>query len=66
MTPKVSIILPNYNGEKYLKKTIQSVLNQTFTDYEFIIVDDASTDNSRQIIEQFEDKRIIRYYSVHC
>ena len=63
MTPKVSIILPNYNGEKYLKKTIQSVLNQTFTDYEFIIVDDASTDNSRQIIEQFEDKRIIRYYS---
>ena len=43
MAPKVSIILPNYNGEKYLKKTIQSVLNQTFTDYEFIIVDASST-----------------------
>lgn len=63
MAPKVSIVLPNYNGGKSLKETIQSVLNQTFTDYELIIVDDASTDNSHQIIEQFQDKRIMRHYS---
>lgn len=63
MEPKVSIILPNYNGGKYLKETIQSVLNQTFENFEFIIVDDASTDNSRQVIEEFQDNRIITYYS---
>jgi glycosyltransferase involved in cell wall biosynthesis len=47
---KVSIIIPNYNHSAYLKQRIDSVLNQTFTDYELIILDDASTDNSRDII----------------
>ena len=43
---KVSVIIPVYNCEKFLKHTVQSVLNQTYTDWEMIIVNDASTDNS--------------------
>ena len=55
--------MPNHNGERYIKNSIQSVLDQTFTDFELIIVDDFSSDNSRQIIDSFSDKRIIKYYS---
>ena len=51
--PKVSVIIPNYNHERYLRQRIQSVLNQTFTDFEVIILDDYSTDDSKKIIEQF-------------
>ena len=50
--------MPVYNGERYLKEAIQSVLNQTYKDFEFIIVDDGSTDNSVKIIESFCDSRI--------
>ena len=63
MVPKVSVILPNYNGEKYLKQAIQSVLNQSFRDFELIIVDDASSDASRDIIKGFDDERIITHFS---
>lgn len=63
MEPKVSVVLPNYNGEKYLRESISSVLEQTWQNLELIIVDDASTDRSREIIESFDDKRIIKYYS---
>ena len=52
--------MPNHNGERYIKNSIQSVLDQTFTDFELIIVDDFSSDNSRQIIDSFSDKRIIK------
>jgi len=45
-TPKITVIMPSYNSEKYLDDSIQSILNQTFTDFEFIIIDDSSTDNS--------------------
>lgn len=51
--PKVSVILTNYNHGKYLKKRIESVLAQTYTDYSIIIYDDCSTDNSRDIIEHY-------------
>ena len=51
LPPAVSVIVPNYNCEKYLKKRIDSILNQSFRDFEIIILDDASTDNSLQIIE---------------
>ena len=44
MTPKVSIILANYNEEKYIAEAIESVINQTYTNWELIIIDDASTD----------------------
>lgn len=61
--PKVSVILSNYNGERYLKESISSVLKQTYTDFEFIIVDDASTDSSREVINSYNDPRIKRYYA---
>lgn len=56
--PKVSVIMPVYNGEKYLKESIESILNQTFSDFEFIIIDDCSTDRSLKIIEEYNDSRI--------
>lgn len=49
----ISIVLANYNGAKYLEETIVSVINQDIDDYEFIIVDDGSTDNSRVIIDKY-------------
>lgn len=57
---KVSVIMPVYNRENFLKESIGSILNQTFSEFEFIIVDDASTDSSFEIIEEYakEDKRI--------
>ena len=51
--PKVSVIIPNYNHEMYLAERIQSVLNQSYKDYEVIILDDVSKDNSREVIEKF-------------
>lgn len=58
--PLVSIIMPNYNCEKYLSETIKSVVNQTYNNWELIIVDDCSTDRSVTIIQQFmvQDSRI--------
>ncbi len=56
---KVAVIIPNYNNAHYLGSAIQSVLNQTFTDYEIIVVDDGSTDNSRDVVNAFGDK--VRY-----
>jgi glycosyltransferase involved in cell wall biosynthesis len=56
MEPKVSIIMPVYNGEKFLKEAIESILNQTFTDFEFIIINDGSKDNSLSIIEEYKQK----------
>jgi len=50
--------MPVFNGEKYLRESIQSILDQTFTDFEFIIIDDGSTDTSLQTIQGFTDKRI--------
>ena len=58
MRPKVSVIIPTYNRDNYLYSAIKSVLNQTFEDFEIIIVDDASTDNTRQVVDKFDDKRI--------
>lgn len=49
----ISVILANYNGEDFLQEAIQSIIDQTFNDYELIIVDDGSTDNSKNIIEKF-------------
>ncbi len=60
ISPKVSVIMPCHNGEKYLSDAISSVLNQTFTDWELLVVDDNSTDSSAKIIEDFcaRDSRI--------
>jgi glycosyltransferase involved in cell wall biosynthesis len=57
--PKVSIVLPNYNYARYLDERIQSLLNQTYSDFELIIVDDASTDNSLEVIDKYtRDRRV--------
>lgn len=56
--PKVSVILTSYNHGKFILESITSVLNQTFSDFELIIIDDASTDNSWEIITSFKDPRI--------
>lgn len=55
----VSVIMSNYNTpEEYLRQAIESILNQTYENFEFIIIDDCSTDNSLKIIESYTDKRI--------
>lgn len=59
--PKISVLMPVYNAEKFLKKAINSILGQTFKDYEFLIINDGSTDNSKKIILSYKDSRI-RYY----
>lgn len=59
--PKISVILPCYNVEKYIAKSIQSVLNQTYTDFELLVVIDGSPDNSKAIAEDFNDERITIY-----
>ena len=53
---KVSVIMPVYNTEKYLGKAIESVLSQTYTDYELLLIDDKSTDNSKEISRQYRKK----------
>jgi len=55
---RVTVVLPVYNGSKYLKETIDSVLNQTYKDFDFLIINDASTDNSEDVILSFTDPRI--------
>ncbi len=56
--PKMSVVMSVYNGQKYLREAIESILSQTFTDFEFIIVNDGSTDSSVEIIQSYPDKRI--------
>jgi glycosyltransferase involved in cell wall biosynthesis len=58
--PTVSVLMPVYNAEKYVAEAIESILTQTFVDFEFIITDDCSTDSSLKILEAYaaKDKRI--------
>lgn len=55
---RFSIIVPVYNLEKYIMRCVESVLNQTFTDFELIIINDGSSDRSKEILEQLKDERI--------
>lgn len=57
--PAISVIMPVFNSEKYIREAIDSILSQTFTDFEFIIIDDASTDSTMDIIQSYVDKRIM-------
>jgi len=57
-TPLVSVVMPIYGVERFVAEAVDSVLSQTFTDFEFIIVDDVSPDRSREICEGYEDERI--------
>ena len=54
----ISIIMPTYNCAKFIKETIQSVINQTYENWELVIVDDCSNDNTEEIVASFNDKRI--------
>ncbi|HRZ42495.1 MAG TPA: glycosyltransferase family 2 protein [Bacteroidales bacterium] len=58
MPPVLSIMMPVYNGARYLRPAVESLLHQTFTDFELIVVDDGSTDNSMEIVASFSDPRI--------
>ena len=59
MNYSLAVIIPNYNKEKYLNKCIESVLNQSLQPDEIIVVDDVSTDNSRTILKELQDKHAI-------
>ena len=60
--PLVSVCIPSYNAEKYIGITINSLLQQTYTNIEIIVVDDGSTDNTKSILENFKDKRF-KYFT---
>jgi glycosyltransferase involved in cell wall biosynthesis len=57
-TPEITVLMPVFNGEKYLKDAIESILRQTFTNFEFLIINDGSSDNTVSIIESYADARI--------
>jgi glycosyltransferase involved in cell wall biosynthesis len=64
--PRISIIMPNFNGSAYLSSAIESVLEQSFNDFELIIIDDGSNDNSWEIICKYskKDKRITPHRNI--
>ena len=62
--PKISIILPTYNGQQYIGEAIESIIEQTFQDWELIIVDDCSSDNTLDIIRKYE-KQDLRIKVIH-
>lgn len=62
-TPLVSVIMPAYNGEKYIQAAINSIINQTYSNWELIVIDDASTDATTKIISSVKDDRIKKIYN---
>jgi len=59
-SPAISVVMPVFNMENYISEAMESIINQTFVDFEFIIIDDASTDNTKNIIDSYKDSRILR------
>ena len=60
--PKLSIVMPAYNHEKFVGEAVEGVLNQTFADFEFIIIDDGSKDSTADVIKSYQDARIRYFY----
>lgn len=58
MTPRISVLLPVYNGQRYIRAAIDSILGQTFRNFELLIIDDGSTDSTADIVNSFNDSRI--------
>lgn len=65
MNPAISVIIPVYNALPFLPEAIESILNQTWTDFEFLLIDDGSTDGSTQYIESIEDPRARKFFQDH-
>lgn len=63
--PKISVVMPAYNAEKYIAEAIDSILNQTFADFDFIIIDDCSSDRTAEIVKSYTDPRIRFYQNEH-
>lgn len=63
MNPRVSILMPAYNAAPYLREAVDSIMGQSFQDFELIVLDDASTDGSVSILNSYSDSRIVRYTS---
>ena len=61
--PKASVAMSVYNGERYLRRSVESILHQTFSDFEFIIIDDGSTDSTATILHGYADPRIVRLHN---
>lgn len=61
-SPRLSVLMPVYNREKYVKQSIQSILSQGFTDYKLLILDDGSTDGTAEVIKNIKDDRIVYHY----
>lgn len=55
-SPRLSVLMPVYNAEKYIQAAVESILQQTFTNFEFIIINDGSTDNTKKILQKYADK----------
>ena len=64
-TLKITVLMPVYNGEKYLQESIDSILNQSYSAFEFLIIDDGSNDNTVGIIEEYQDERICLVQNEH-
>lgn len=64
MSPLISVVIPSYNHGRYLGRALQSVLDQTYTNWEVIIIDNHSTDNTEEVIATFSDARIA-YFKIH-
>jgi hypothetical protein len=56
--PLVSVLMPTYNGERFLRPAIEGILNQTFANFEIIVIDDGSTDSTPQVLAEFDDPRL--------
>ena len=64
-SPLVSIVIPTYNYANYLSRALQSILDQTYKNWEAIVIDNHSTDDSSKVIDRYKDPRI-KYLKIRC
>jgi glycosyltransferase involved in cell wall biosynthesis len=64
MLPYISVLMPAYNAEKYILDAINSILSQTYQNFELLIADDGSTDGTKSIIDTITDPRVSRYHNI--